>query len=174
MDKLVVKNQTVASVHYRGTLANTGELFDQSEEGEPLEFIVGFQQMIPGFESALIGKSVGDQLTFNLSPEQAYGAHNPQGVKTLPLSQLPDEIEVGQRLALQTPDGQVIPLRVTEKTDETATLDMNHELAGKALTFEVEIIELREASAEEISRGMTTAQISESESDCCRAGTCSS
>ena len=174
MDNLVVKNHTVVSVHYRGTITNTGELFDQSEGRDPLEFIVGFQQMIPGFESALMGKSAGDQFTFNLSPEQAYGEHNPQGVKVLPLSQLPDGVEVGQRLALRTPQGQVIPLLVTEKTEETATLDMNHELAGKALTFEVKIIQLREASAEEISQGVIGAQSFESESDCCRAGTCSS
>ena len=81
---------------------------------------------------------------------------------------------MGQQLALQTPEGGVIPIRVTKKTEETATLDMNHELAGKALTFEVEIIGLREASAEELSSGMTASKLSESMSDCCRNGTCSS
>ena len=174
MDTLVVKNHTVASVHYRGTLTNTGEVFDHSEGRGPLEFIVGFRQMIPGFEAALMGKSVGEKLTFDLSPEEAYGEHDPQGVKTIPLSQLPDEIAVGQSLAIQTPEGQVIPIRVTEKTEESATLDMNHKLAGKALTFEVEIVALRDAEAEEISRGMVRPHSSNMESDCCRTGSCSS
>ena len=174
MDTLVVKNHTIASVHYRGTFTSTGEVFDHSEGRDPLEFIVGFQQMIPGFEAAIMGKSVGETLSFDLSPEQAYGAHDPQAIKTIPLSQLPDGIEVGQTLALQTPEGRVIPLRVTEKTEESATLDMNHELAGKSLTFEVEIVALREAEAEEISQGMTSAQLSDMENDCCRTGTCSS
>ena len=175
MNAIVIKEHSVASVHYRGTLTNTGDEFDNSEGREPLEFIVGFQQLVPGFEAALMGKSVGEKLTFNLSPEQAYGARNPKAVQVVPASDLPYEVEVGQRLTLQGPGGQVIALRVSEKTKDSVTLDMNHELAGEHLTFEVEVIAVRDASAEEVAHGMTANQIFKvkaAENDCCASGTC--
>lgn len=173
MSNIAIQENTVATVHYRGTLTKTGDEFDNSAGGDPLEFLVGFQQMIPGFEAALMGKSAGEKVVFNLSPDQAYGAHNPEGVQEVPLDQLPEGVEVGVTLTLQAPSGQVFQLRVVEMTEESATLDMNHSLAGEELTFEVEVIGVREANAEELSRGMTMDQISESESDCCKTGSCS-
>lgn len=172
MSEVLVKENTVVSVHYRGTLTSSGDEFDSSEGKEPLTFLVGFQQMIPGFEANLMDKGVGEKLKFELSPEEAYGQRESQAVQVVPINQLPDGVKVGDRLALQAPDGQVIPIRVTEKNEETATLDMNHELAGESLTFEVEIIEVRQANDEEISSGMTIDQLS-STSDCCASGTCS-
>ena len=174
MSNITIQEKTVATVHYRGTLTKNGDEFDNSAGGDPLEFLVGFQQMIPGFEAALMGKSAGEKVVFNLSPDQAYGAHNPEGVQEIPLDQLPEGVEVGVTLTLQAPTGQVFQLRVVEMTEESATLDMNHRLAGEELTFEVEVIGVREANAEELSRGMTMDQISESESDCCKTGSCSS
>ena len=173
MNAIVNKENTVVSVHYRGTLTKNGEEFDNSAGREPLTFLTGFRQMIPGFEAELIGKSAGDKCTFTLSPDQAYGKRDPNAVQVVPLDQLPDGVEVGDQLALQTPDGQVIPLLVSEKNEDSATLDMNHELAGESLTFEVEIIKVREASEEELSQGMTQDQMSSPESDCCSSGTCS-
>ena len=175
MNAIVIKEHSVASVHYRGTLTNTGDEFDNSAGREPLEFIVGFQQLVPGFEAALMGRGAGEKLTFNLTPDQAYGERNPQAVQVIPLDEIPYEVEVGQRLTLQGPGGQVIALRVSEKSEDSVTLDMNHELAGEHLTFEVEVIEVRDASAEEIAHGMTANQIlmaKSAESDCCRSGTC--
>ena len=153
MSSLAIAKNTVASVHYRGTLTRNGEEFDNSEGREPLTFLVGHRQMIPGFEAALIGKVAGDKLKVDLAPEDAYGERDSEAVQEVPLAQLPDGIKVGDRLAAQAPNGQVIPLSVTAVNEETATLDMNHELAGETLTFEIEVIEVREASAEEVTHG---------------------
>lgn len=173
MSEVLIKENTVVSVHYRGTLTSNGEEFDSSENRDPLTFLVGFQQMIPGFEAALIGKTAGEKVEFNLTPDQAYGEHDPQAVQMVPLAQLPNGVKIGDQLALQTPEGQVIPLRITAMTQDTATLDMNHKLAGEGLTFAVEVLSVREASSEELEKGMTSDQMAESESDCCKSGTCS-
>ena len=174
MNAPIIKKNTIASVYYRGTLTKNGEEFDNNRTGDPLTFLVGFQQMIPGFESALMGKTEGEKLTFTLSPSDAYGEYDPESVKVVPLAQLPNGVKVGDTLALQAPDGQIIPLRVSEKNEESATLDMNHALAGEALTFEVEILKIRDANKEELSNGMTMEQISAVENDCCSSGSCSS
>jgi FKBP-type peptidyl-prolyl cis-trans isomerase 2 len=149
---MIIKENTVASVHYRGTLTRNGEEFDNSAGSEPLTFLVGHDQMIPGFEAALMGKSAGDDVTFDLTPDEAYGERDPEAVQDVPLSQLPEEISVGDQLAAQTPDGLVIPLIVVAIGEDVATLDANPELAGEALTFEVRVIEVREASEEELSQ----------------------
>lgn len=148
-----IKENTVASVRYRGTLTRNGEEFDSNLEGDPLTFLVGHGQMIPGFEAALLEKSAGDEVKFDLTPDQAYGEHDPEGVQEVPLSQLPEGISVGDQLAAQTPSGHVIPLSVVAINEEAATLDMNHRLAGEALTFEVSVVEVREATSEELAHG---------------------
>ena len=173
MSEIKIKENTVVSVHYRGTLTKNGEEFDNSGDREPLTFIVGFQQMIPGFEAALMGKIMGEKVEFDLTPDQAYGDHDPEMVKHVPIAQLPKGVKVGQQLALQGPGGQEIPLRITAVTDETATLDMNPKLAGEKLTFAVDIISVREATVEETTAGMTIDQIVATQSDCCKSGTCS-
>ena len=149
---MIIKENAVASVHYRGTLTRNGEEFDNSAGGEPLTFLVGHDQMIPGFEAALMGKSAGDDVTFDLTPDEAYGERDPEAVQDVPLSQLPEGINVGDQLAAQTPDGLVIPLTVVAVGEDVATLDANPDLAGEALTFEVRVLEVREASAEELSQ----------------------
>ena len=173
MSTSAIQKDTVVKVHYRGTLSKNGAVFDHSEGREPLEFMVGHQQMIPGFEAALIGKSAGEKVKFNLPPEEAYGERDPKGVHVLPLDQAPEGLEVGDQVSLQAPNGQIIPLRVIEKDSENITLDMNHMLAGEELTFEVEVLEVREASAEEIAQGLSMSQLAAQESDCCSSGTCS-
>ena len=150
---MIIKKDTVASVHYRGTLTRNGMEFDSSAGGEPLTFLVGHRQMIPGFEAALMDKAAGDEVKFDLTPDEAYGEHNPDMIQEVPLSELPEELEVGVQLAAETPDGHVIPLTVTEIGDETAKLDMNHELAGEALTFEVTVVDVRAATPEETQHG---------------------
>ena len=153
MSDITIKENTVVSVHYRGTLTKNGEEFDNSDGKDPLTFMVGFRQMIPGFEAALMGKTAGDHVKFDLTSDQAYGERDPEAVQVVPLEQLPDGVKAGDQLAAQTPDGHVIPLSVTNVSEESATLDMNHELAGEDLTFEVEVIEVREATEEEVSHG---------------------
>ena len=148
-----IDNNMVASVHYRGTLTESGEEFDCSHGNEPLSYIAGSGQMIPGFENALRGLTVGDKKTFSLEAEEAYGPMNPEGVQEVPKDQFPPEIEVGMVFAAQMPDGNSLPIRVTNVADETVTIDFNHQLAGQRLTFEVEVMDVRDASEEELSHG---------------------
>lgn len=134
--------QTV-KVHYTGTLED-GTQFDSSAGREPLEFTLGAGQVIPGFEQALAEMEVGETKTVNIPVDQAYGAHQPELVQQVERSQIPSEIElaVGVQLQAQGPEGQVFRLVVTELADDSVTLDGNHPLAGKALTFELELVEI--------------------------------
>lgn len=132
-------------VHYVGTL-DDGTKFDSSRDrGEPLAFTCMAGQMIPGFDAAVRDMEVGSTVTIRLEPEDAYGPRRMDMVQTLPLGQLPgaENLEVGQRVMLGTPTGQPIQATVTDKTQDAITFDMNHEMAGKALTFEIELLEAR-------------------------------
>ncbi len=149
----IIEKDVVASVHYRGTLTDTGEEFDSSRGGEPLSYLVGAGQMIPGFEKALMGAAVGDKKTFNLEAEEAYGPKDPEGVQQVPRDQFPAEVEVGMIFGAEMPDGNSIPIRVVEANDEFITVDFNHQLAGQRLTFEVEVVNVRAASDEEKEHG---------------------
>ncbi len=134
--------QTV-KVHYTGTLED-GTQFDSSAGREPLEFTLGAGQVIPGFEQALAEMAVGETKTVQIPPEQAYGEHQPELVQQVDRGQIPAEIElaVGVQLQAQGPEGQVFRLVVTELAESSVTLDGNHPLAGKALTFELELVEI--------------------------------
>ena len=144
-----IDNNKVARVHYTGTLPESGELFDSSEGREALTFLVGHKQMIPGFERELMGASVGDRVEFTLSPEDAYGAHNPDAVQQVPIEEFGDiKPEVGMTLT-----SDLGPFQLTDVGDQLATVDFNHALAGKSLTFNVEVVEVRDATEEEIDHG---------------------
>ncbi|MCW8902661.1 MULTISPECIES: peptidylprolyl isomerase [Sedimenticola] len=134
--------QTV-KVHYTGTLED-GTQFDSSAGRDPLEFTLGEGQVIPGFEQALAEMAVGETKTVQIPADQAYGEHQPELVQEVDRAQIPDEIElaVGVQLQAQGPDGQVFRLVVTELAEASVTLDGNHPLAGKALTFELELVEI--------------------------------
>ena len=132
-------------VHYVGTL-DDGTKFDSSRDrGEPLAFTCMAGQMIPGFDAAVRDMEVGSTVTIRLEPEDAYGPRRMDMVQTLPLGQLPgaENLEVGQRVMLGTPTGQPIQATVTDKTADAITFDMYHEMAGKALTFEIELLEAK-------------------------------
>ena len=175
MSKLKIQNNTVVSAHYRGTLTESGEEFDSSWGKKAMTFLIGAKQMIPGFEAAIMGKESGDKFSFDLSPKEAYGERNPKAIQEVPLSQLPQGVKVGDRLTLQSPTGQAFLIKVSEVNGENATLDMNHQLAGESLSFEVEIISVREANEAERSQGMTMEQIAASQQlDCCTTGSCGS
>jgi len=148
-----VENNMVVTVHYRGTLSENGEEFDSSHGRDPLTFMVGQGQMIPGFEEELMGAEKDEKRTFELEPERAYGQPDPAGIQKVPKSQFPPEVEVGMVLAAEMENGIQLPFKVTEIGDEEITIDLNHMLAGKTLTFEVEVLELREASSGEIDHG---------------------
>ncbi|MGB0347334.1 MAG: FKBP-type peptidyl-prolyl cis-trans isomerase [Balneolaceae bacterium] len=138
-----IKNGDTVKVHYTGTLDN-GEVFDSSINRDPLQFTLGQGQLIPGFENAVIGLGVGDVTTANIPSSEAYGEHNPQMEVTVEKSQLPEGMtpEIGMQLQLNQPDGQPIPCVITKIEDEMVTIDANHPLAGKDLTFNIEIVEI--------------------------------
>ena len=132
-------------VHYVGTL-DDGTKFDSSRDrGEPLAFTCMAGQMIAGFDAAVRDMAVGETRTIRLEPEEAYGPRRMEMVQTIPIVQLPgsERLAVGQRIMLRSTTGQPIQATVTDKDGTAITLDMNHEMAGKALTFEIELLEAR-------------------------------
>jgi peptidylprolyl isomerase len=136
-----VKSGDTVRIHYRGTLAD-GTEFDSSAGRDPLEFTVGSGQIIPGLDRALPGMAVGDKKTVTVAPEDAYGARQPDAAQAVPRDQIPAEIPlaVGTALQMRTPDGGTVQVTVAEVTEESVTLDANHPLAGKELTFDFEIV----------------------------------
>lgn len=130
-------------IHYTGTL-DDGSEFDSSAGRDPLEFTLGSGQVIPGFDNAVDGMSVGDKKSVNIPPEDAYGERHEQLIQEVPHSALPDDLtpEVGMGLQAQGPDGQVMNLTVTNLGDESITVDGNHPLAGKALNFDIELVSI--------------------------------
>lgn len=139
-----VKEKDTVKVHYTGKLAD-GQVFDSSREREPLEFTLGQGQIIPGFEKGLLDMEVNQSKTLKIPVAEAYGERNEELIQTVPKGELPEEIkpEVGMNLMSRTPDGREIPLVVTEVEEASITVDANHPLAGKELTFEVELIEIK-------------------------------
>jgi peptidylprolyl isomerase len=131
------KGDTV-SVHYTGTL-DDGQVFDSSREREPLTFVVGDGNVIPGFENAVEGMQVGDTREVVVESEDAYGERQEDRMIEVPMDKLPEGVEVGS--ALQTESmGQPIILTVAQIEDDKATLDGNHPLAGEKLHFEIELL----------------------------------
>lgn len=141
-----VKAGDTVRIHYTGTL-DSGETFDSSAGRDPLEFVVGSGQIIPGLDKALPGMSTGDKKTVPVPCAEAYGPVNPAARQEIPRDGLPDDIptEPGTRLQMQTPDGRAVPVTVVDASDSAITIDANHPLAGKDLTFEIELVEIKAA-----------------------------
>jgi len=138
-----VKSGDTVKVHYTGKLEN-GEVFDSSEGAEPLAFTVGVGEVIPGFDQALMGMTVGETKDVVIEPEQAYGNRIEELVQVIDRSQFNlggAEPEVGMHIEMRTPDGS-IPLTITDLTDSTITLDANHLLAGERLHFSLRLVEI--------------------------------
>lgn len=131
-----------------------GQLIDRSEEGGPLAYIHGTGQLITGLETALAGRGQGDKVSVDVPPEQGYGERDEEGVQTVARDQFDDdvEIEVGMQFEAQDDDGHQI-VTVVAVDGESITLDTNHPLAGKTLHFKVEVLEVRDATAEELEHG---------------------
>jgi peptidylprolyl isomerase len=136
-----VSDGLFVSVDYKGTLEN-GQVFDTSEGRQPLEIKMGAGQLIKGFENALMGMSLNEKKTFTLSPEEAYGPFDESRQHTFPRADVPTEMDpqVGQSVGLTTQDGRQIPARIIAVDDDGVTVDLNHPLAGQALTFEIEVV----------------------------------
>lgn len=140
---MAIKDGDTIKIDYTGTL-DDGNVFDSSEDhGEPLEFTVGARQVIRGFEDAVRGMEVGEEKTFRIDASEAYGEHDPNLTQLFPRSSLQceTEIKIGMIVMLGTADGEEMPAMITEITDETITIDVNHPLVGQALTFSIKVIE---------------------------------
>jgi len=137
------KSGDTVKIHYTGTL-DDGTEFDSSAGSEPLEFALGGGQVIPGFDSAVDGMTVGDSKTVTIPPGEAYGERHDQLVQEVPKSALPEDMEpeVGMQLQSQSPEGEIMNLIVAEVAQESITVDGNHPLAGQALTFAIELVEI--------------------------------
>lgn len=130
-------------IKYTGTLKD-GTVFDTSDGREPLNFILGSGQVIPGFEEAVLGMSQGESKTVTIPVDKAYGPHNEEMVIMAPRAHVPPDIDpqVGQKLELGGPDGELIVVRVVAVTDEHIALDANPPLAGQELNFAIELVEI--------------------------------
>lgn len=148
-----VANDTVVQFNY--TLTNAeGEVLDQSR-GEPLAYLHGHHNIIPGLEKQMEGKSAGDKFKAVIAPADAYGEYLAEAVQEVPRANFQgvDSIEVGMQFQSQTDDGHVMLVTVKDVNDDAVVVDGNHPLAGVELTFDVEIVEVRAATADEIAHG---------------------
>ena len=148
-----IAHEKVVSIHY--TLTNQeGTVLDSSSGSEPLAYLHGFGNIIPGLENALEGKETGEKLSVTVEPEQGYGARDEQLVQAVPRSAFKgvEELAPGMQFQAQGPQGTRLVV-VTQVAQDVVTVDANHPLAGQTLHFEVEVSEVRAATAEEIEHG---------------------
>ena len=138
-----VKNGDTIKIHYKGRLAD-GTVFDSSEGREPLEFTVGGGMVIPGFDAGVKDMNVGDKKTIHIPAAEAYGEKEEHLIVEFPKDQFPPDMkpEVGMQLSMSSNTGQVIPVVITDVKEETVMLDANHQLAGKDLIFDLELMEV--------------------------------
>ena len=141
------KNGDTASVHYTGRLEG-GEVFDSSEGNDPLKFTVGAGQVIPGFDAGVRGMEIGNKKNIVIEADEAYGQRDDALIHSVPRSgiNLDADPQVGMNLIMHLPDGNQIPVAITEVTDDNVTLDANHPLAGQKLIFDVELVALNDES----------------------------
>ena len=148
-----IADKTVVSIHY--TLTNAlGETIDSSVGQDPLVYLQGAQNIIPGLENALTGKAVGDALQVTVEPAEGYGEIRDELIQEVDRSafQGVDDIDVCMQFMAQTPWGEQ-PVTVVKVEGDQITLDGNHQLAGETLNFDVEVVEVREATTEEVEHG---------------------
>ena len=151
--KLTMKiaQDKVAEIEY--VLTVDGKVEDQSEPGDPLVYLHGHNNIIPGLEDALEGHEAGDKLSVTVTPENGYGERDDENVQVLPRADFDDDIEVGASYFAQSDDGSVNPFTVMLVSGDDVTVDFNPPLAGQTLNFEVTVVEVRDATAEELEHG---------------------
>lgn len=137
------KEKDKVRVHYTGKLED-GTVFDSSRERDPLEFTIGEERLIPGFEQAVVGMQPGETKVENVAAGEAYGPFRDELVQELSRKDFPDDITLsqGQRFEARTASGQPLMLTVIDVADDKVTVDANHPLAGKDLVFEIELVEI--------------------------------
>jgi FKBP-type peptidyl-prolyl cis-trans isomerase 2 len=141
---MTIENGKKVKIEYEGKLDN-GEVFDSSERhGQPLEFTIGEGKVIPGFENAIKEMEEGQEKEIKIESKDAYGERKQELIQKVPKQQLPEEarekVKIGSVLGVQTPQGNQVPVKVTEVTEENITIDLNHPLAGENLNFKVKIL----------------------------------
>lgn len=148
-----VQDHMVVTLDY--TLIVEDEIMESTGEGEPIEFIQGIGQIIPGLEEALYGMAIGEKKTVEIQPEDAYGDFDPDSLEVVDKDEFSEEIplDVGTFLDLRDDEGEVLSAQVIDADEDTVTLDFNHPLAGKVLIFEIEVSALRPATQEELDHG---------------------
>lgn len=149
-----IANQCVVAIHY--TLKDAqGQELDSSKNQDPLTYLHGTQGLIPGLERELEGREPGEEFQATVPPEEAYGEVNPELIQDVPLEVLDgiEDLHVGMALQSKAPDGRVQNLRVDAVSEQTATLNANHPLAGEVLHFDVSVESVREATPEELEHG---------------------
>ena len=148
-----VQDNMIVELDY--TLIVEDEIMESTEDGEPIEFIQGIGQIISGLEDALYGMKVGEKKVVKIQPEDAYGEYDPDSLEVADIDEFSEEIplDVGTFLDLRDDEGEVLSAQIIEADEETVTLDFNHPLAGKILTFEITVAALRPATEEELDHG---------------------
>jgi FKBP-type peptidyl-prolyl cis-trans isomerase SlyD len=148
-----IQDNLVVTMDY--SLIVEDELLESTEEGEPIQFIQGLGQIIPGLENALYGLKTGDQKQVVVQPEDAYGDYDPESIQITKKEEFSEEVplEVGTFLDLADDEGDILSAQIIDADEETVTLDFNHPLAGKTLKFEITVTDLRPATQEELDHG---------------------
>lgn len=146
-----ITQDKVVELDYKLTVH--GEVIDQSEPGEPLVYLHGHSNIIPGLERALEGKSAGDSLQVTVNPEDGYGPRDPEAIEELSREDFDDDIEVGSTYYAESEDGSIIPFTVIGLDGERVKVDFNPPLAGETLHFDVKVLNVREATDEEMEHG---------------------
>ena len=139
----MIEDGKTVKIHY--TLIVDGEIIDGTEGRDPLEYIHGRQQLIPGLERRLAGLKAGEEVEVSVAPDDAYGVEDPKAYIEIAKSKMPEgEVEVGMLLHATGPDGRQMVVRVAEVKDASVILNFNHPLAGKQLLFKVTVVEIAE------------------------------
>jgi FKBP-type peptidyl-prolyl cis-trans isomerase 2 len=143
MDMAEAKPGDKVKVHYRGSLED-GTVFDTSHGRQPLEFTIGEGQVIPGFEGAVVGMEPGDSKSVTVEPPEGYGERRRELVVDVERDRFPAEmeVEVGKQVQVQEKDGSPRVATIARVDDDSVTLDVNHPLAGKDLSFDIELVEI--------------------------------
>ena len=140
-----VTNGDLISIHYRGTLDDGTEFDNSYTRNQTIDFVVGNGQMIKGFELAVYGMEEGDKKSVTIEPENAYGNINPEAIKVFPRTSFPQDmpIEIGGTVEARTEDGRSHPARIANVKDDGIAVDFNHPLAGKTLSFDIELVKIQ-------------------------------
>lgn len=152
--KLIVDNDMVVTVDYTLMLEN-GDVVETTRGAVPMRFLAGHDEILPGLEDALFGLAVGDETAVTILPDDAYGEHDPEAYEEVPVDEFPadEALEPGMPIGVQDSSGEMYQAYVAEVRPDVIVLDFNHPLAGETLLFQVKVIDVRPATAEELEHG---------------------